>query len=102
VSQGVKLNVEDPAAPILKKIASRGQIEKDEREAIALFIAITAARNPEVMKQIMDDYLDNRLSKTRARTDALVRLWCELVRRPYRQDSHAEFNKPGQFSAMWE
>ena len=50
----VKRQIEDPAAPALKKLAVGGDLDGEERAAVAGFIALTAARNPQAIKDAMD------------------------------------------------
>src|SRR5262249_8814046 len=71
------------------------------RSAVALFIALTAARSPEVMKSVMTEHLGTLSPADRAELDALVKLWCHWTRKPYDSKSHGEFLKPSSFGAIW-
>lgn len=53
----LKLQVEDPAAPALKKLATGGALDSVERAAAALFIAITARTFPELNERRSRDPL---------------------------------------------
>lgn len=99
--QRLKLNVEDPAAPALKKMATGDTVDNNERSVIALFIALTAARNPEMMNHVMGDYVASRSPSESAELEELVKLWCGLTGKPYAQNSHSEYHKPGMFDAIW-
>ena len=74
--QYLKLNVEDPAAPALKKLATGGSLDANERSAVALFVALTAARSPQLMNTVMTEHLGNLAADDRAELDGLVKLWC--------------------------
>lgn len=98
--QFLKLNVEDPAAPALRKLATNGDLDPNERSAVALFIALTAARSPEMMNGGMTEHLGSLAPNERARLDTLVQRWCNLTGHPHNENSHSEFLKPGTFEAM--
>jgi hypothetical protein len=91
----------DPAAPALKKLATGGLLDADERSAVALFVALTAARSPEMTNSVMTDHLGNLDTQDRAELDALVKLWCEWTGKPYAPKSHSEFLKPSSLGAIW-
>jgi hypothetical protein len=97
----LKLKVEDPAAPALKKLATGETLDANERAAVALFMALTAARSPELMSSVMTDHVGNLAADDRAELDDMVKLWCEWTGRPYNRKSHSEFLKPGSFGAIW-
>lgn len=99
--QYLKVNVEDPAAPALKKLATGRTLDTNERSAVALFMALTAARSPELMGSVMMDHLSNLAAHDRAELDDLVKLWCNWTRKPYGPKSHSEFLKPSSFGAIW-
>ena len=50
--------VENPAAPAMKKLATGEVLDSSERSAVALFIALTAARSPQMMNTAMQGHLD--------------------------------------------
>jgi hypothetical protein len=97
----LKQSVEDPAAPALKKLATRGTLEASDRSAVALFIALTVARSPEMMDSVMTEHLNKIAAGDRAELDALVKLWCQWTGKPYGAMSHSEFLKPSSFGAIW-
>ena len=99
--QFLKLNVEDPAAPALKKLAMTEALDANERSAVALFVALTAARSPELMNSVMTDHLGKLSPGDRAGLDALVKRWCDWTGRRYGPKSHEEFLKPSSFGAIW-
>ena len=97
----LKQQVEDPAAPALKKLATGGTLEEGERAAVALFVALTAARSPETMNAVVTDHLGGLTPGARAELDDLVKLWCGWACKPYDSKSHSEFLKPSSFGAIW-
>jgi len=99
--QYLKQKVEDPAAPALKKLATGGSIDASERSAVALFVALTAARSPELMKCVMAEHLGSLAPADRAELDDLVELWCGWTGKPCDSKSQSEFLKPSSFGAIW-
>jgi hypothetical protein len=99
--QFLKLQVEDPAAPALRKLATGGTLDTGERVAVALFIALTAARSPGTMNGVATEYLDGLAPAARTELDELVKLWCGWTGKPYDSKSHREFLKPSSFGAIW-
>jgi hypothetical protein len=99
--QFLKRHVEDPATPALKKLAMSGQLDESERSAVAFFVALTAARSPEMMKSAMTAHLESLAPIDRTKLDDLVEEWCHLTRRPFDSKSRNEFLKPGCFGAIW-
>jgi hypothetical protein len=47
----------NPTAPALRKLATGGTFDPGERAAVALFVALTAARSPEKMNGVITEYL---------------------------------------------
>ena len=99
--QFLKLHVEDPAAPALREMATGGVLDHDERSAVALFIALTAARSPEMMKGVLRSHLDGLAPVESTELDELVRQWCDWTGRPHDSRAHGEFLKPSSFGAVW-
>jgi hypothetical protein len=99
--QFLKQQIEDPAAPALRKLATGGTLDLGERAAVAFFIALTAARSPNTMNGVMTEHLDGLAPTARARLDDLVKLWCGWTGKPYDSKSHSEFLKPSGFGAIW-
>jgi hypothetical protein len=99
--QFLKQQVEDPAAPALRKLATGGTLEPGERAAVALFIALTAARSPELMNGVVTEHLGGLAPAARAELDELVKLWCGWTGKAYDSRSHGEFLKPSSFGAIW-
>lgn len=99
--QYVKLNVEDPAAPALKKLATGGSLDTQEREAVALFIALTAARSPSLLSSVLTAHLDGLAQTDRAQLEALVRSWCECTRQTFGDKAYTEFLKPSNLGGSW-
>lgn len=97
----LKLNVEDPAAPAMKKLATGGSLNAVERAAVALFIALTAARSPGLWRVVQREHMDELAQAERSALDTSVQAWCKLAARPYDDDAHVEFLKPSRFSAIW-
>jgi hypothetical protein len=99
--QFLKQQVEDPAAPALRKLATGRALDPSDRAAVALFMALTAARSPEMMKGVVTEHLGGLAPATRAELDDLVKLWCGWTGKTYDSKSHGEFLKPGSFGAIW-
>lgn len=99
--QFLKHQVEDPAAPALRTLATGGALDPAERAAVALFIALTAARSPEMMNGVVTEHLGGLAPAARAELDDLVKLWCGWTAKPYDSRSHNEFLKPSSFGAIW-
>jgi hypothetical protein len=93
--------VEVPATPALKKLAVGETLDASERPAIALFLALTAARNPQLMNSVMDEHLEKFPEGNREEQDELARIWCDAIGRSYNSDSLREFVKPGALGGMW-
>lgn len=99
--QYMKLNVEDPAAPVLRKLATGGTADVSERPALALFIAITAARSPETINDVLTQHIGNLTPTDLDAMDRLLKLWCGWTGRPHDARSRKEFLKPSCFGAIW-
>ena len=76
-------------------------MDASERSAVALFIALTAARSPELMNSAMVAHVGRLPHADRAELEDLARLWCHWTRKPYDSKSHSEFLKPSSFGAIW-
>src|SRR5262245_51585673 len=98
--QYLKRQVEDPAVPALKRLAI-GATDNADRSAIAMFIALTAARCPGVMKSISLEHVHRLPDSDRAEFDELVQQWCSVNHKPVDASSQYEFLKPDMFGAMW-
>ena len=99
--QYIKLHVEDPAALALKKLATGASLDQADRAAVALFIALTAARSPAMMSSLVDAHVNSLTDDDRAELDARARLWCALTGQRYGPHAHAEFLKPSSLDAVW-
>lgn len=99
--QFLKQQIEDPAAPALRKLATGGALDPGERAAVALFAALTAARSPEMMNGVVMEHLGGLAPAARAELDDLVKLWCDWTGKRYDSKSHSEFLKPSSFGAIW-
>jgi hypothetical protein len=99
--QFLKHHIEDPAAPALQKLAKGGTLDASERAAVALFIALTAARSPDQMNGVITEHLGGLAPLDRSELDELVKLWCGWTGKPYDSKSHNEFLKPSSFGAIW-
>lgn len=100
--QYFKVNIEDPAAPALKKLITGGALDANERSAVAFFMALTAARSPEVMSGVMANLLGSLTERDRRELDDLARLWCDWTGRPFGPRSQSEFLKPSSLGAVWK
>lgn len=97
----INQQVESPAAPALKKIAKREILDESDRAAVALFIAVTAARSPDTMRTILVQHLDSLSPVPMAELDLDARILCESGDRPFDDKAQAEFLKPSSFRAIW-
>jgi hypothetical protein len=98
--QYVKEQVEDAAAPALRSW-QREDFLTPTRSAVAFFVALTAARSPEMMKGVVTEHLASLAPADRGELDDLVKLWCAWTGKPYDSKSHSEFPKPSSFGAIW-
>lgn len=93
--------VDGVAAPVMKKAACEPEnLNKQERESIALFIGFALARTPEIMHSTQDDGL-SKLSDNRS--TELIEMaieWCRSIGKPYTDRSLKEFLKPGLLKAV--
>jgi len=94
--------VEDPAAPAMKKLATGTTLDDAERSAVAMFIALTAARSPDVMGRLMTDHLDSLTQSDREELDVLVECWCQWTGQACDSKARVEFLKPSRLGAIWE
>jgi hypothetical protein len=97
-------HIETPAAPIMKKAAmTPEQLTDIERESIAMFMGISAARTPSFVNETPDEYFDNLPVKDIDELEALVKVWCSISGHDYTPQSRNEFMKPSVFGAilMW-
>lgn len=99
--QFLKRNVEDPAAPALKKLAVGGAVDPSERSAVALFIALTAARSPKMIETVVESHLAKLTHAERNELDDLAKRWCHWIGRSFDAKSLHEFLKPSSFGAIW-
>ncbi len=97
----LKQEVEDPAAPAIKKLATGQPLDARERSAVALFIALTAARSPRMMEDVMNTYLAKLEPLERIDLDYVCRLWCQWTGRTCGPKMSSEFLKPSSFGAIW-
>ena len=97
----LKRKVEDPSAPALKKLATGNSLDNTERSAVALFIALTATRSPELMNLMTKDHVASLPASDQEELDDLAKLWCECTGQVYDSKARAEFMKPSSFGAIW-
>ena len=98
----LKREVEDPAAPELKKLAKEKVLDDpNKRPAVALFIALTAARSPQFMNNVKVKYRDNLSRADHIELEDMVKQWCDWTKQPYNSNSESEFMKPSSFGAIW-
>ncbi len=94
-------HIETPIAPIIKKAATIPEkLNYIEREKIALFIGITAARIPSMVNKTLDEYFDKLPVDDIAELEGLVKLWCSITGLNYTTKSKNEFMKPSVFGAI--
>ncbi len=99
--QFINENVENPAAPALKKLALREQLSEGDKKAVALFVAATIVRSPEMSRTVLGQHLESLSTESLAELEHIVRIWCQWVDRPYDSNAYAEFLKPSSFGAIW-
>lgn len=99
--QFLKTEVEDPAVPVFKKLATGGSLDAADKSAVAGFAALTAARSPEMINGATVSHLGGLHAIDRAELDFLVKLWCDWTENPYGPKSHSDFLKPSSFGAIW-
>lgn len=93
--------IETPIASIMKKAATIPETLTDiEREKIAMFIGITAARIPSVVTRVLDECFDRLPVDDLGELEDSVRLWCNIAGRKYTTKSKNEFMKPSVFGAI--
>lgn len=97
----LKEKIEDPAAPAIKKLANRKDINEIERSAVASFIALIASRSPEMMQSVLNVYLNNISNVKREELDKWVNDWCRWHGKPFDSSSYNEFLKPSSFEGIW-
>jgi hypothetical protein len=73
--QLLKKHVEDPAAPALRKLAQGETLDTGEHSAVALFMALTATRSPQMMTQMMFEHLNRLGSDDRKAWDTEAQAW---------------------------
>lgn len=94
-------HIETPIAPIMKKAAIMPDaLTKEERESVAMFIGITAARTPSMMKGTLDQYFSELPIESIVELDDIVQLWCDITGKIYTENSQKEFFKPSVFGAV--
>jgi hypothetical protein len=99
--QFFKVQIEDPAAPAMRKLAVGEQISDAEREAVALFVGLTYARGPDLLNGVTTQYLGELDESQRKELDQFTKQWCEITNKDIDQNSLAHFVKPGVLMAIW-
>jgi len=94
-------NVEQPAVGPMKRLAMADSVVPADRPAIAKFIALTAARNPDMINGILGEQLLKASPEKTAEDDDVLAQWCQWTNRRVGPDSRREFFKPGVLGAMW-
>lgn len=92
--------VESPAAPALKKAALGFPLSDAERAALALFLAITAARTPNMMATCLDKCLVDLTDEERDHVEKDVQYWTRSINRSPDISSCREFLKPALFAGI--
>jgi len=93
--------VEEPAAPVMKKLAVGSEITEEERAIAAMFISITAARSPKLLRNVLADHITKMTDKDRSDTDEAAKAWCVSNKLEYSDESIKEFLKPTQLGATF-
>lgn len=94
-------HIETPIAPIMKKAATIPEKLTDkERENIAMFIGITAARKPSMVNNILDEHLNELPVDDATELEDIVKVWCTVTGQKYTPNSKNEYMKPSTFGAV--
>jgi hypothetical protein len=99
--QFIRAKVKEVAAPAFRKLATGECIDEEGRAGVALFIGITAARSPEMMRSVMDGLFKSMEGNVREELNELTRVWCEHIGRPFGEMVVFDFLKPSQFGGIW-
>jgi hypothetical protein len=97
----LRQEVEEPATPVLKRMAKGEAPNATERAAVALFMALTVARSPEMMQGVLSQHRENLSPGARQEQDDDIRTWCALTGQNNDENASLEYHKPGLFRAMW-
>jgi hypothetical protein len=83
--------VEEPAAPVLRRLA-KGDLNLGaaDRAVVALFVALTAARSPALMDNVLKAHLDGLSGSDREELEA-VSLWSHLTGTPLTEKAARSF-----------
>jgi hypothetical protein len=100
--QLLKVHVEDPAAPALKKLAQNERLDARECSAVAWFIALTAYRSPQMMAQTMTECLDRLAPDDRMKSDEAAEAWQRGINKALGSRLDREYLKPELFSGINE
>jgi hypothetical protein len=93
--------IETPLAPIMRKAATTPDaLTNQDRESIAMFIGVTTARIPSMMKGILCDYISKLPTDNASELDKVVQSWCDVTGQVYTEKSKEEFLKPSVFGAI--
>jgi len=93
--------IENPAGPALRQAtATPEKLTSEEREAIALFMGVAAARTPAMMGITTPAYCDRLPARELHDLSETACLWAKYVGLPEGKDARAEFMKPSAFGAV--
>jgi hypothetical protein len=98
----LKVHVEDLAAPALRKLAQDKPLDDSERSAVALFMALTAYRSPQMMAQTMSEYLDRLAPDDRKKWDEAAETRQQEINKSLGSRLNQEYLKPELFSGINE
>ena len=98
--QYLKRTIEDPAAPVLRKLANAESITDDERNVAASFIALTASRTPEMLGSSIGDHVAKMSDDERKSIEGAAEAWCASSSLKYSASAVQDFLKPSQLGAM--
>jgi hypothetical protein len=85
---------------VVSALALGAALEETERSAVALFIALTAARS-QLAGGLLLRYVRGLSTSDRAKLAAFEREWRERVGRPCGPRSQSEFLKPSALAGLW-
>jgi len=97
----VTRSIEEPAATVMKKLAVGDEISEQERAIAAMFISLTAARSPTLLKSVIDDHVTTMNEADRDDSNQAAKAWCEKNKLSYSEETIKEFLKPTQLGATY-
>ena len=98
----VTRTIEDPAAPVIKKLAVGEALSDAERILAAWFMAITMARNPHFMHETFTAYLGKLTERESSEWAHIAELWCEAIGRKFTSTTVSDLlREPGVAATIY-